>query len=73
VPLRRYLEGRGYKTYPWQQGLNLGPREGVLDGCVEQARSIAAAPRAPLSLVGWSLGGIYAREVAKVIPRRPDA
>ena len=67
-PLRHFLEGRGYKTHPWQQGFNFGPREGVLDECVEQARSIAAAHGRALSLVGWSLGGIYAREVAKAIP-----
>jgi hypothetical protein len=67
-PLRHFLEGRGYKTYPWAQGFNFGPRAGVLEGCIEQARSIAARHEQPLSLVGWSLGGVYAREVAKAVP-----
>ena len=68
-PLRRFLERLGYPTFPWQQGVNLGPREGVLDGCIEQARAIVRTHQRPLSLVGWSLGGIYAREVAKAMPQ----
>ncbi|HEX6707330.1 MAG TPA: alpha/beta fold hydrolase [Albitalea sp.] len=67
-PLRLFLQSRGYVTYPWHQGFNFGPREGVLDGCIEQARSIVDKHQRPLSLIGWSLGGIYAREVAKAMP-----
>jgi pimeloyl-ACP methyl ester carboxylesterase len=69
-PLRHFLEGRGYKTYPWQQGFNFGPREGVLEGCLEQAKAIFDMHRQPVSLIGWSLGGIYAREVAKELPEQ---
>ncbi|WP_280156184.1 alpha/beta fold hydrolase [Piscinibacter sp. XHJ-5] len=69
-PLRHFLEGRGYKTHPWQQGFNFGPREGVLEQCIEQARSIHDQHGRPVSLIGWSLGGIYAREVAKALPRQ---
>jgi pimeloyl-ACP methyl ester carboxylesterase len=69
-PLRRFLDGRGYKTYPWQQGFNFGPREGVLDACIEQARDIHRSHGKAVSLIGWSLGGIYAREVAKALPRQ---
>jgi pimeloyl-ACP methyl ester carboxylesterase len=67
-PLRHFLEGRGYKTYPWAQGFNFGPRDGVLEACVEQARGIVDKHGRPLSLLGWSLGGVYAREVAKAMP-----
>jgi pimeloyl-ACP methyl ester carboxylesterase len=66
-PLRLFLEGRGYKTYPWYQGFNLGPREGVLQGCIDQARDIVQRHGEPVSLIGWSLGGVYAREVAKAL------
>ena len=69
-PLRHFLEGRGYKTYPWQQGFNFGPREGVLEACLEQAKAIFDKHRQPVSLIGWSLGGIYAREVAKELPEQ---
>jgi len=65
APLRRFLESQGYVTYPWQQGFNLGPRHGVLDGCLDKVRSVHERHREPVSLIGWSLGGVYAREVAK--------
>jgi pimeloyl-ACP methyl ester carboxylesterase len=67
-PLRHFLDGRGYKTYPWQQGFNFGPREGVLETCVDQLKSIHAQHGRKVSLIGWSLGGVYAREVAKAVP-----
>ncbi len=67
IPLRRFLRARGYAPYAWEQGLNLGPRAGVLDGCMRRARKLAEQHRTPISLVGWSLGGVYAREVAKAL------
>ena len=70
APLRSFLEDRGYVPYPWKQGFNFGPRNGVLERCEEEAARIAAKHQRPLSLVGWSLGGIYAREVAKLMPDR---
>jgi len=68
IPLRRFLQGRGYKPYPWHQGFNFGPRDGVLEGCMDQLRQIAQSHAEPVSLIGWSLGGLYAREVAKLLP-----
>jgi len=69
-PLRLFLQNRGYVTYPWHQGFNLGPRDGVLQGCIDQARAIHREHGQPVSLIGWSLGGIYAREVAKELPEQ---
>lgn len=69
-PLRLFLQNRGYVTYPWDQGFNLGPRKGVMQTCLEQARAIHRKHGQPISLVGWSLGGIYAREVAKELPEQ---
>lgn len=69
-PLRLFLQRLGYVTYPWRQGLNFGPRDGVLEACREQALDIHRRHGEPLSLVGWSLGGIYAREVAKELPKQ---
>lgn len=69
VPLRRYLETRGYRTEGWSQGFNFGPRVGVLDSAREQLVSaFNATGRNKVSLVGWSLGGVYARELAKEMP-----
>ena len=68
VPLRGYLSQRGYRPYPWNFGLNLGPRPGVLSGCIEHVKEIAGEAGRKVSLIGWSLGGIYAREIAKIVP-----
>ena len=68
APLRRFLKARGYAPYPWKQGFNFGPRHGVLKACREQADSIFQRHQRPVSLIGWSLGGIYAREIAKELP-----
>lgn len=68
LAVRQFLTGQGYTPYPWGQGFNLGPREGVLDGCRALIRETFARHREKISLVGWSLGGIYAREMAKEMP-----
>ena len=69
APLRGLLESLGYSTYPWQQGFNFGPREGVLDGCRSLVQRTAERHGTRVSLVGWSLGGVYAREMAKELPK----
>lgn len=67
-PLRALLRDLGYAAEPWGCGFNLGPRPGVLNRCAEAARDLSARHGRPVSLVGWSLGGLYAREVAKLAP-----
>jgi pimeloyl-ACP methyl ester carboxylesterase len=68
VPLRSFLRDRGYHPQPWRQGFNFGPREGVLAACGEQLQDAYRRHGAKVSLIGWSLGGIYARELAKAHP-----
>lgn len=70
LPLRTFLRSRGYTPYEWEQGFNLGPREGVLERCRERAEMLAQKHGEAVSLVGWSLGGIYAREIAKELPQQ---
>ena len=67
-PLRRFLAELGYAVQPWGQGFNFGPRQGVLKRCNAQVRALFAEHARPVSLIGWSLGGIYAREMAKELP-----
>ena len=64
-PLRRFLRSLGYVTQAWGQGFNFGPRVGVLERCAADLRALAERTGQPVSLIGWSLGGIYAREMAK--------
>ena len=68
VPLRNFLRERGYAPHPWNYGFNFGPRPGVLRGCIEHVRELHETYGRKVSLVGWSLGGLYAREVAKLVP-----
>jgi hypothetical protein len=68
LPLRQFLRQRGYTPYAWQQGFNFGPRHGVLDAARARVRHVAERHGEAVSLVGWSLGGIYAREIAKEQP-----
>ena len=66
--LRNFLKDRGYTAYAWEQGLNRGPRPGVIEACVDRVQQLRAEHGRNVSLIGWSLGGIYAREIAKMIP-----
>ncbi len=68
APLRRLLDHLGYATHPWGQGFNFGPRRGVLKQCNEHVRALFGKHERPVSLIGWSLGGLYARELAKELP-----
>src|SRR5215207_7033090 len=61
LPLRKYLEGRGYKVRGWGLGLNRGLREGVQDSMLDLVREFSDLHGRKISIVGWSLGGIYAR------------
>jgi hypothetical protein len=66
--LRQFLRRLGYPGYGWAQGFNVGPRHGVLAGCRERLEELAERYGRRVSLIGWSLGGVYAREVAKLHP-----
>jgi len=68
APLREFCQKLGYTAYDWGLGVNTGP-QGDLVAWIEQlarhVREVTSAHGQPMSLIGWSLGGIYAREVAK--------
>jgi pimeloyl-ACP methyl ester carboxylesterase len=66
--LRRYLHYRGYDVHGWGQGRNLGPRPGVEQGMVDLLKKLADDSGRRVSVVGWSLGGIYARQLAEAHP-----
>lgn len=66
--LRRFLRGRGYHVHGWRLGLNLGPTNRVIDGLAARLTRLRDLHGRPMSLVGWSLGGIYAREIARLEP-----
>jgi len=67
--LRRYLEGRGYDAHGWGLGRNFGPREGIEDGMTAKLEALHAESGRKVSLIGWSLGGVYARLLAARHPQ----
>jgi len=66
--LRQFLRLLGYQARGWELGRNRGPTDAVLDGLPRVLMAHAERTGGPVSLVGWSLGGIYAREVARDHP-----
>ncbi|NRB02070.1 MAG: alpha/beta hydrolase [Rhodobacteraceae bacterium] len=68
VALRSFLKSIGYPTYGWDMGPNFGPRPGVEMGLIQRMQDIYEEHGRKISLVGWSLGGIYARQLAKMQP-----
>jgi len=68
LAIRHFLTGRGFDVHAWEQGLNFGPRPGVLEACIEKVKQLHEQSGRKVSLVGWSLGGVYAREIAKMLP-----
>jgi pimeloyl-ACP methyl ester carboxylesterase len=69
-PLRAFLRTRGYAVSGWRQGRNLGLRHGVQDAMVDLLQEMNDTHGRKVSLVGWSLGGLYARQLAKMMPER---
>jgi pimeloyl-ACP methyl ester carboxylesterase len=69
APLRRFLAGCGYAVDGWGLGTNLGPTAAVLDGLEALLAKVHRRHRRKVTLIGHSLGGVIARELAK---RHPD-
>jgi fermentation-respiration switch protein FrsA (DUF1100 family) len=65
--LQRALAQAGYRVTGWGLGLNAGVKADTLDRLVARIAAFGAGGK--VILVGWSLGGVYAREAAKL---RPD-
>ena len=69
LPLRAFLADRGYDPHGWNLRFNFGPRKGVLERSLEHVRRLRRSSGRKVSLVGWSLGGVFAREIAKLLPQ----
>jgi pimeloyl-ACP methyl ester carboxylesterase len=62
--LRGFLQGLGYPTHGWGLGRNVGPAAGIMAGLPPVLEKLARQAGSPVSVIGWSLGGIYGRELA---------
>ena len=68
APMRRYLKELGYDAHAWQMGRNFGGISRVRSALRERLAEIHATTGRKVSLVGWSLGGVYARALALQAP-----
>jgi pimeloyl-ACP methyl ester carboxylesterase len=69
LPLRRFLADSGYAVHGWRLGVNVGPTDRILAGVERRLDEIREKHGRKVSLIGHSLGGAIARELAK---KRPD-
>lgn len=67
-PMRGFLKAQGHHAYGWGLGRNMGDVGGDIVEVASLVQRIRARHDAPVHLVGWSLGGLIARAVARRIP-----
>jgi pimeloyl-ACP methyl ester carboxylesterase len=68
APLRRYLRELGYETHAWRMGRNIGGVLRMRSLLLDLLASIRRDSGRKVSIVGWSLGGVYARALALQAP-----
>jgi pimeloyl-ACP methyl ester carboxylesterase len=71
LAMRRYLERWGYAPYPWGLGTNLGIGYQRIDyekRMLERLENVVEKHGEPATMIGWSQGGVIAREIAKQRP-----
>lgn len=68
VALRGYLRRLGYQAHGWNRGRNVRPAGADLPAVAAQISALNAATGTPVTLVGWSRGGLIAREAARLAP-----
>ncbi|MGI9051338.1 MAG: esterase/lipase family protein [Ilumatobacteraceae bacterium] len=68
VPLRWVLRGQGYWAHAWQLGRNIGPTKRAVSGMRRRLEELHGKQGRRVSIVGQSLGGIYARMLARESP-----
>ncbi len=66
--LRAFLRERGYAAHGWRLGRNIGPTAQVVSGLARRLADLRRRYDRRVSCIGWSLGGVYARELARHHP-----
>ena len=66
--LRRALAQAGWRVHGWEMGVNWGARAETVERLKDRLDQIA--PDQKVMVVGWSLGGLFARELARACPER---
>ena len=68
APMRRYLRELGYDAHAWRMGRNIGGVARMRAVLRDRLVGIHAVTGRKVSIVGWSLGGVYARDLALQVP-----
>lgn len=66
--LRSNLKRNGFRAHGWGQGANIGLTDPLIDGLVERFETLHKRYDQPVSVVGWSFGGLLARWLAHTWP-----
>lgn len=66
--LRGHLKRHGFRVHGWGLGANLGLTDELVDGLIERFESLRDRYDEPISIVGWSFGGVLARWLAHTYP-----
>jgi hypothetical protein len=69
IPMRSFIYNLGYTVYGWGAGRNFADVEN-LDLMIEKVDHLYDIHNQQVSLIGWSLGGIFARQIAKARPHK---
>jgi hypothetical protein len=69
-PMETMLQEAGHDVHEWGLGFNMGPTEANFAFLMRRVGALARQSQAPVALVGWSRGGLFAREIAR---RQPDS
>lgn len=68
-PLARVIQNLGYAAYGWGEGRNLGMRPRIKQNLSLRLQALNDRHEGQVSLIGWSLGGVFAREMARAQPQ----
>jgi len=71
LALRRTLAAKGWRVHGWEMGINWGARCDTVERLKNRLEQISGSEK--VLLVGWSLGGLFARELARACPERVRA
>jgi pimeloyl-ACP methyl ester carboxylesterase len=71
MDLRRAFARAGWRVHPWLLGINLGAKADTLELLEKRLDELAGGQR--VLLVGWSLGGMFARQLAHRCPEKVRA
>lgn len=67
-PLRQFLKSLGYAAHRWKLGRNLGRVGETEERLLARLRELRRRYGRKVSVIGWSLGGMYARELSWLAP-----